>query len=121
MADHHKLGELGETIAADHLVFNGYEIKEINWRHQKAEVDLIAVKGNLWVFIEVKTRATAAFGRPEEFVTEKKLAMMADAAGVYLEGKSLEVETRFDVIGIVLKHDNQFSLNHFEDVYFPGL
>ncbi len=121
MADHNKLGLLGETIAADHLIFNGYEIKERNWRRQKAEVDLIAVKENLWVFIEVKTRSSTAFGRPEEFITERKLEMVADAAGAYLEANDLQVEIRIDVIGIVLQSDHQFTLNHFEDVYFPGL
>ena len=119
MANHNDLGKAGEIIAADHLGLNGYEIIEKNWRFGKAEIDIIAKKETLLIFIEVKTRSTDFFGKPEEFVSQKKMEMVADAANVFIEKMAFDGEIRFDVIGIVLKKDNSFTLQHFEDTYFP--
>ena len=54
MAAHNELGKLGEKMAAEYLVENGYEILETNWRHQKAEVDIICKINNILAIVEVK-------------------------------------------------------------------
>ena len=55
------------------LLDKGYSIRERNWRYQKAEVDIIALKENTLVAVEVKTRTSNYFGNPEDFVTKKKI------------------------------------------------
>ena len=65
MAHHNKLGEEGELIAFMFLQKEGFYILKTNWRYQKSEVDIIAQKDNFLVFIEVKTRGSKKFGKPE--------------------------------------------------------
>lgn len=119
MAKHHLIGQNGENIAIDHLVKHDYIILEKNWRYKKAEIDIIAQKDNLLIIIEVKSRSSAFFGNPEDFVSQQKLDFMVDAAQIYMEQKNLQCEVRFDVIGILFYKDNTFQLQHFEDIYFP--
>ena len=73
MAEHNELGKIGEQLAIDYLLKNGYKIRERNYRYLKAEVDIIALKENTLVAVEVKTRTSNYFGNPEDFVTKKKI------------------------------------------------
>lgn len=72
MADHNELGKLGEELAVEFLQKEGYEILEANWVFQKAELDIIARKGEILAAVEVKTRSSLEFGLPQEFVKPKK-------------------------------------------------
>ena len=56
MAQHNELGKKGEQLAIDFLIKNGYIIRDKNWRFQKAEVDIIAQKGETLAVVDVKTR-----------------------------------------------------------------
>ncbi len=67
-----RFGALGEEAAADLLRKSGYRIVARNHRCRSGEVDVIAEKGELLVFVEVRTRSTAAFGGPEETVDSRK-------------------------------------------------
>ena len=66
MAHHNKLGKEGELIAFMFLQKEGFHILKTNWCYQKSEVDIIAQKDDFLVFIEVKTRGSKKFGKPEE-------------------------------------------------------
>ena len=48
-------GNEGENRAADYLVSKGFEIIERNWRTNRGEIDIIAFKNDILVFVEVKT------------------------------------------------------------------
>lgn len=50
-----KIGDAGETKAALYLVNGGYSIIEKNWRTRYGEIDIIADKDDILVFVEVKT------------------------------------------------------------------
>ena len=100
MASHNDLGKLGEAMAADFLLRQGYEILERNWVFQKAEIDLLARKGNCLAVIEVKTRSSVDFGLPQDFVNPKKIKLLVKAVNEYVLSKDLEVEVRFDIIAI---------------------
>lgn len=117
MAKHNELGELGEELAVEELEKNGYEIVERNWRYKKAEVDIIARKNNVLIAVEVKTRSNDYMGNPEDFVSSKKIKLLVEAVNEYVISKDLEVEVRFDIIAII-KNENQFTLEHFEDAFF---
>lgn len=120
MKKHIGLGKRGESIAAAYLVKEGYEVLEKNWRHRRAEIDLIARKDEVLVFVEVKTRSTAWLRRPEEAVTQAKQALLANAASVYMETIGHEWEIRFDIIGIIYHGATSYDLQHYEDAFFPG-
>ncbi len=117
MADHNELGNWGEDIAMDFLVKKGYEIKERNWRFQKAEVDIIAKIENTLVAVEVKTRSTDYFGNPQDFIKPKKIKLLVKAVDEYINRKDLDVEVRFDVIAII-KTENEIKIEHLEDAFF---
>jgi len=116
MAEHNKLGKLGEQMALEFLEKQGYFIKERNWYFQKAEIDIIAQKEDTLVCVEVKTRSTSEFGDPQDFVDAKKIKLLVKAMNQYVEVNDLDVEVRFDVIAII---HNQYKteLEHFEDAF----
>lgn len=117
MAAHNELGLAGEKIAIDLLQKKGFGIRERNWRFQKAEIDIIAQKGSLLLIIEVKTRSTNYFGDPQDFIKEQKINLILKAADHYVISNDLDVEVRFDVIGIV-KNQEGISIAHLEDAFY---
>ncbi len=116
MAEHNKLGELGEKMALDFLIKNGYAIQEKNWRFQKAEIDLIAQKDETLVCVEVKTRSTEQFGDPQDFIDSKKIKLLVKAMNHYVESNDLDVEVRFDIIAII-HNKYKTNLEHIEDAF----
>ncbi|MEY4927629.1 MAG: hypothetical protein RI894_2065 [Bacteroidota bacterium] len=119
MAAHNDLGKLGEQLAKEYLVQNGYEIVTTTYRYGRAEVDIIAKLGKMLVFIEVKTRSTVTFGFPEDAVTAKKRQFLFDAAAQYMYENQYEDEIRFDIISIIIDKNNKISeLKHFDDAFF---
>lgn len=78
-------GHEAEKVAAEYLKDSGYKIIALNWRHKRAEIDIIARKkrGPL-TFVEVKYRETAAQGGGLDYITPTKLSQMAFAADLYV-------------------------------------
>ena len=116
MAHHNKLGKDGELIAFMFLQKEGFHILKTNWCYQKSEVDIIAQKDDFLVFIEVKTRGSKKFGKPEEAIDKKKISLYKDAAEGYLEQYPSEAEIRFDVISIVISKD-ETQIEYFPDAF----
>ncbi|MEM1326568.1 MAG: YraN family protein [Bacteroidota bacterium] len=119
MATKKEIGNQGEQLAADYLSAKGYRVLERNWRFSRAEVDIIAMDGEILVFVEVKTRSSTYFGEPEAFVSETQERLLLDAANVYMEQIGHDWEIRFDIIGIVLLNIGHPDIRHFEDAFFP--
>ena len=117
MAEHNDLGILGEEMAVDYLINNGFEILERNFRFQKAEIDIIAQKEEFVVVVEVKTRNSAYFGDPQSFVSKKKIKLLVMAANEYLISNQLENEVRFDIVAI-LKNSKEEKIEHFENAFY---
>jgi len=114
-------GKEGENLAVRHLIKKNYRIEAVNWRFRRAEVDIIASQGPFLVFCEVKTRTNISFGDPAEFVTEKKIKLLSDAATAYMIEKNYQGEFRFDILAILMKSTREYSIAHYEDAFFPGL
>ncbi|MBX2828155.1 MAG: YraN family protein [Flavobacteriaceae bacterium] len=117
MAYHNELGKLGEEMAVRYLLKEDYTILERNFRFDKAEIDIIAEKGDEIVIVEVKTRNSAAFGNPQEFVTPSKIKLLVKAANEYIVSQNLDKEVRFDIIA-VLKNKTQEKLEHFPNAFY---
>ncbi len=120
MAELHELGKNGEAIASEYLRNKGYRIMETNWRKGPLEIDIIALKDQTMVVVEVKTRSTSFFGEPEEFVTRAKQKNLVKAADAYIMMHNLDVEARFDIISILFKGE-QYKVHHIEDAFYPTL
>lgn len=115
---HIALGKKGEDKAVLHLTQTGYRILHRNWSSEKLEIDIIALKDDIVVFIEVKARSTSKYGWPEEAITKAKAKNLIEAAELYLEDQNLENEIRFDIISLV-QQNSSFTLQHFIDAINP--
>jgi putative endonuclease len=110
-------GQEGERKAAEYLISKGYKILERNYRHKRAEIDLIAEKDGWLIFVEVKTRSSSYFGFPEEFVDKHKEGMIFYAADHYMYISNWEGNVRYDIISILGVEWEQ-EIMHFEDAFY---
>ena len=117
MAQHNELGKKGEQLAVDFLLKSGYEIVARNYRFDKAEVDIIARQHEILAIIEVKTRSTAEFGNPQEFVKPKQIQRLVKAVDEYVTLNDLDVDVRFDIIAIV-KTGKSYKIEHLENAFY---
>jgi len=97
------VGQLGEAAVADWYAVRGYRVLDRNWRYQRGELDIVASRGALVVFCEVKTRTSDAFGVPAEAVTRTKRAQLRKLGVQWLEqaGRRSAGEIRFDVASVL--------------------
>lgn len=110
------LGKLGEDCAAKFLEDNGYEIVARNFRIRSAEVDIIAQKDGVIVFVEVKARSSIRHGLPVEAVNFRKQKKIIEAAGVFLQDFS-DCACRFDVVEVYLSGERVVEVNHIENAF----
>jgi putative endonuclease len=81
----HRLGQLGERLAAEHLTRRGFQIVERNYRTRWGELDLVAYDGRTLAFCEVKTRRLQDAGMsPLEAIRRRKCARVRKMAGSWL-------------------------------------
>jgi len=91
-----------EKTAEKFFITQGFEIVERNWRTGHKEIDLIARKRNLIVFVEVKSAETRKFGHPAERVDKRKIKNLAEAAEIYIQTNGIVgCDLRFDVVAFV--------------------
>jgi len=96
------LGISGEEAVAAWYQEQGYRVVDRNWRCRAGELDLVARRGGLVVFCEVKTRTSDAFGLPAEAVTRQKQQRIRVLAARWLEeSTSPASEIRFDVASVL--------------------
>jgi len=96
------LGADGEAAVAAWYTDHGYEVVERNWRCRTGALDLIVRRGRTFVFCEVKTRSSDAFGAPVEAVTKAKQTRLRHLAARWLEDAPLRpTEIRFDVASVL--------------------
>ncbi len=117
MARHNELGKKGEQLAVDYLIKKGYTIVQRNYRFQKAEVDIIAKIKDTLAIVEVKTRSTADFGNPQDFVKPKQIQRLVKAVDEYVIVNKLDIEVRFDIIAIV-RQGKAFTIEHIENAFY---
>jgi len=111
-AEHLEVGQLGESLARDYLKKKGYKIVEQNYRNRYAEIDLVAQKKDVLVFVEVRTKVGEQHGSPEDTLNWKKLQKVKANATAYATRSKWNKLYRVDAICIVL-HENH-SVQRFE-------
>ncbi len=123
------LGKLGEDIAADYLVKNGYTVLERNRHFGKNELDIIAENEDYIIFVEVKTRSclypeSGSYGIPGRAVDSKKRGNTVKAANDYLFANAVDRQPRIDVIEVYLlesksefKTPTVLKVNHIRNAF----
>ncbi len=115
------LGAWGESLAAVFLEKKGCRIIDRNYRCPYGEIDLIAERGELLLFVEVKLRKSARFARAAEFVDKRKQERLRVTAEYWLMEYDTILQPRFDVIevyapyGMDTKHP---EIYHWEEAFW---
>lgn len=107
-------GREGEAKAADYLRSKKYEVIGANYRCRFGELDLIAKKRELVIFVEVKLRKNDRFGAAADAVTFSKQDKLRKTAASWLAAHDCDAPTRFDVIEI---YTDTGRINHIENAF----
>lgn len=121
MADHNDIGKWGENLVVDKLITEGYTVAERNWRSNHAEIDIIAIRGDEIIFVEVKTRSSDDYGNPLDAITPKKISNLARAVNAYLRQMKIDLRPRFDVASIIGDGHEVTSFEYIPNAFLPPL
>ncbi|HEX2977538.1 MAG TPA: YraN family protein [Candidatus Babeliales bacterium] len=113
------VGHLGEHAVAQHLLSNNYTIVARNFRKKGGEIDIIAQKKDLIVFVEVKTRTSNYFALSEIIVPSKQRKIIVTARSYILENKLRDYILRFD-LALVHQVGKIFKIEYIENAFQPN-
>ena len=117
MDDRRKTGGAGEEAVCRFLEKNGYTVLARNYTVRGGEIDIIAAKGEIIAFVEVKLRKEGALVSGEEAVNYSKRKHLIYAAERYMlqygEGRC----GRFDVAAVEVKRDGRLSLKYYVSAF----
>ncbi len=117
-----RLGQLGERLAAEHLIRRGFEIVERNYRTRWGELDIVAFDGHTLAFCEVKTRRVSpGHGNPFDALHVPKRAQVRKMAGSWLIDRAdrpYADVVRFDAIGVTFTRGGRLvGIEHLEGAF----
>jgi len=116
----HRLGQLGEQLAAEHLERRGFTILARNHRTRWGELDLVAADAERIVFCEVKTRRVGSFG-PFDGLRDAQMRRLRRMAAAWLQehaDRPRTPELRFDAIGVTIDARGRLvALEHLEGAF----
>lgn len=126
-------GRIGEDAAAEYLKERGYRIVGMNYNTKHGELDIIALRRRVLVFVEVKTRSSLRYGTPAGHIDFAKIGRLRRAATEFCrtDGTGWRVplyigrfrytrkykKRRFDVIEIIADSEGATRLTHTENVF----
>ena len=115
----HTLGYRGEQAAARFLRKKGFRIIQRRLRSPLGEIDIIAVDGRTVVFVEVKTRRSAALGRPAQSIHATQQARLTRGAMAFLKSHGLlQTASRFDVVEVLWPQGQRRpDIRHFPNAF----
>lgn len=110
------IGKLGEEIAVNYLLSNGYKILDRNFSKKFAEIDIIATKNSELVIVEVKTRKNKDISNAESAVNLLKQSKIKKLALIYLQEENIyDINIRFDIIECYWENK---KINHIIDAFW---
>jgi putative endonuclease len=114
----HQFGQASELLAERFLQAKGYRILARNLRTSLGELDLVAEDRGVLVFVEVKARATEAFGGAALAVDRRKQAKLVRLASQYLAQRHLSDRScRFDVVLVQGPPSAQGRIEHLQNAF----
>lgn len=117
-ASNTRLGSRGEAAAALHLKRQGWTIAARNYRAGRKEIDLVATRGRVVAFIEVKARSGAGYGHPLESITWRKRREIGQVAADWIGrfGRP-DLVYRFDAVAVFEDRAGTLRVEHVEDAW----
>ncbi|MEX2581767.1 MAG: YraN family protein [Gemmatimonadota bacterium] len=112
------LGDWGERSAAQYLERRGWTILDRKFRAGRKEIDLVARRGEVVAFVEVKTRVALGYGHPFESIGPRKRRQIASTAQAWIDrfgdGDSI---FRFDAVAVTRSATGGPEIEHLEDAW----
>ena len=114
-------GDVAEQMVVEHLERDGFRIRDRNISNTFGELDIVAEKGELLCFVEVKARRTAVFGDPSMSVSSAKQGRVVRCAMLYVQQRKLADQRaiRFDVASVV-GAGATLSMEYIPDAFDAG-
>ena len=108
-------GVWGEAQIANYLRRRRYELLAHSYHCRFGEIDLIARKGGVLCFVEVKTRRSGSLTPPEAAATQRKFRALSRAAACYLRTVGWEGEVQFDLAAAEAAADGSVRVELIEN------
>lgn len=111
------LGTRGENLATEFFIQKGFRVVTRNWRCRLGEIDLIIEKEGIIHFVEVKTRRTLTYGRPEEAINGLKLRHIERTVEAYiLASKEQFRGYQVDALAIIIFPNGSIDYSYIEQI-----
>ncbi len=120
MAWKNDLGKWGEDCAAEYMEQHGWYIRHRNWQKKHHEIDLVCIDedSTILLFIEVKTRTSEIWGKPDDAIDFEKKNNTIKAAKAYILDFHLQhLEVRYDTINVVGTPETGCDIIHKENAF----
>ncbi|MEX0910495.1 MAG: YraN family protein [Candidatus Paceibacterota bacterium] len=123
----HKVGQIGEKLAANFFQRQGFKLVDKNYSRPWGEIDLIVQKGNDLRFVEVKTITVAEnvprgtdFYEPEDNIHPYKLKRLYKVIETYVDQKDISdsIDWQLDAVAVYLsKEGRELKIDWLENIY----
>ncbi len=115
-------GDAGERYTQNYLSKNRFKIIAANYSCRMGEIDVIAARGELLCFVEVKTRSCLSVDRPSAAVDYGKQARIIKTAQHFLMNSPeyLAFQPRFDVAEVIMDGGKITEFNYIENAFGEG-
>lgn len=106
--NHLKSGAAAEVRARKHLEERGFDTIDTNVYSRFGEIDIVMIRGDELVFVEVRQRTSMSYGSAAQSVHIYKQRKLINAARYFLQQNPEfnKYYARFDVITIESKQNN---------------
>ena len=119
--DRREYGDEGEEAAVRLLEAQGYRVRARQYSCRYGELDVVAERGELLCFVEVRMRSTAVWGDPSHTVSWEKQRKVVKAALHYLMAHRVRDRmVRFDVISVVGRGEKA-TVEHLPGAFDAGM
>ena len=120
MARNNEIGRWGEDCAAKYMEEKGWYVRHRNWQKYHHEIDLVCIDedSTILLFIEIKTRSTDEWGKPDESIDLEKKNNLIRAARSYIFDFHLQhLEVRYDTISVIGTPETEHKIIHKEGAF----
>jgi len=116
----YEFGEWAEHNVAQYLESKGYSVLERNYRKKWGEIDIVAKKEGIMIFVEVKANKKEIAGfEPESRVSPEKLRRLNRVIQTYLASKkySEDQDWQIDIVALTVDKDRGVAkIKHFKNI-----